>query len=132
MNTLSKVPFLSSFLRSQAASFLATLTDFLVLIFATEILGIWYVASTAIGATAGAIVSFYLGRNWAFERKEGHVGGQAFRYVLTSGASLLLNMLGVYLITELGGAHYVMSKLIISVLVGVFFNFFMFRYFVFR
>ncbi len=132
MNTLSKVPFGKSFLRSQLASSMATLTDFLVLIFATELLGIWYVSSTALGAAAGALVSFYLGRNWAFQRQDAALSGQALRYIFTSGMSLILNTIGVYLITEVLGIHYIASKLLISFLVGVLFNFFMFRYFVFK
>jgi len=127
-----KVPFVESFIKSQASSLIATIVDFTVLICLTELLGVYYVHSVAVGAAAGAIVSFYLGRNWAFKRKDGKLSYQAIRYLFTSSASLFLNTYGVFLITEGLGIDYIYSKLIVSFLVGVFFNFFMFRYFVYR
>lgn len=127
-----KVPFLESFLKSQASSVLATAVDFAVLIGLTELLNVYYVHSVAIGAAAGAIVSFYLGRNWAFRRTDGKLSYQAIRYLFTSSASLFFNTYGVFLLTESCGIQYIYSKLIISFLVGVLFNFFMFRYFVYR
>jgi putative flippase GtrA len=131
-NTNDKVPFMESFFKSQASSFVATMVDFAVLITLTELISVYYVYSTAIGAACGAVVSFFLGRNWAFRKKDGKLTHQASRYILTSVASLLLNTYGVFLLTETLGLQYIVSKLIISFLVGVLFNFFMFRYFVYR
>jgi len=128
----SKVPFMESFYKSQASSFMATGIDMAVMIFCTEILGIYYVTSTAIGAFCGAMVSFFLGRNWAFRRKDGGLTGQAIRYLITSGLSLVLNTAGVWFITEFLGCQYIVSKVIVSIIVGIFFNFFMFRYFVYK
>ncbi len=132
MENRSKEPLIGSFFRSQAASFVATATDYFVLIFVTEVLGVWYVASAALGAFCGAIVSFFLGRNWAFKRTQEGIGGQLLRYILTSCSSLILNTLGVYLLTEYFATHYILSKTIVSFLVGVGFNFVMYRYFVFK
>lgn len=123
---------MESFYKSQASSLFATVVDMLVLIFCTEVLNIYYVWSTAIGAFCGAVVSFFLGRNWAFRKKDGGLTGQAIRYLITSSLSLALNTAGVFAITEYLGCQYIVSKLIISLLVGVFFNFFMFRYFVYK
>lgn len=128
----NKVPFTESFLKSQASSFIATAVDFAVLIFCTEILHIYYVLSTAIGSVVGAIISFFLGRNWAFRRKDGKFSYQALRYLFVSITSLFLNTNGVFFLTEYFDIQYIISKLIVSILVGVFFNFFMFRYFVYR
>jgi putative flippase GtrA len=128
----SKVPFMESFYKSQIGSVLATATDMVVLIFCTELLHIYYVVSAAIGAVCGALVSFFLGRNWAFRKKDGKLSNQAIRYFFTSLTSLLLNVGGIYLLTDLLGFQYIMSKIIISAIVGIFFNFFMFRYFVYK
>ncbi len=127
-----KVPFLTSFFRSQTASFVASAADFLMLVFLTEIVGFWYVSSTVLGGLTGAIVSFYLSRQWAFERTDDKKRWQIVRYALVSGTSLVLNTAGVYLLTEYMGSHYTISKLVISFLVGILFNFPMFRYFVFK
>ena len=78
-----KVPFITSFVRSQMSSFIATAMDFLVFITCFRIVEIYYVTSNGIGAAAGAVVSFYLGRNWAFRRKDGSLTGQAMKYILS-------------------------------------------------
>jgi putative flippase GtrA len=127
-----KISFKLSWLRSQAVALTATGVDFLVTIFLTELAGIWYVASNATGAFCGAVVSFMLCRNWAFNRRDRRWHFQAFRYACASGMSLLLNTGGVWFLTEAFCISYVVSKIIIATLIGVTFNFLMFRYFVFR
>lgn len=114
------------------ASIIATTFDFLVLITLVEFMDVYYVTAAGIGAVVGAIISFHLGRNWAFRRKDGSLSAQAIKYILTSGLSLMLNTLGIYLLTDYANIPYVASKIIISILVGIFFNFLMYRYFVYR
>ncbi len=127
-----KVPLVKSFFRSQASSLLATGADFLVTILLTELLSVWYVASNALGNLTGAAVSFLLGRFWAFRSLGARWYHQAFRYALTSLGSAGLNTGLVFLLTDYGGLQYIVSKIIAATCVGVFFNFFMYRYFVFR
>ncbi|MBK9016019.1 MAG: GtrA family protein [Saprospiraceae bacterium] len=122
----------TSWLRSQAAALTATGTDFLVTIGLKELAGLWYVASNATGALCGAIVSFALLRHWAFQRHDQRWHGQAVRYVLASGLSLVLNTSGVWLLTEAFDIQYVISKVIVAVLMGLTVNYLMFKHFVFR
>jgi len=120
------------FLRSQLAAFLATASDFLTVILLTEVIGLWYVFSNVIGATVGTIVSFLLGRYWVFLSVDRKIHHQAFRYILVSIGSLILNTLGVYLVTEGLQINYIYSKVIVSVVVGIGFNFVLHKYFVFK
>jgi putative flippase GtrA len=122
----------SSWLRSQGVAITATSTDFLVTIFLKEVAGVWYVASNALGAFCGAVVSFLLLRNWAFKRHDEHWHGQAVRYIIASGMSLLLNTGGVWLLTELLDIQYIVSKMIVAVLMGLTVNYWMFKHFVFK
>jgi putative flippase GtrA len=117
--------------RSQIASLTATVVDFSSLIFLVEIGRVWYVAATATGALLGAIVNFILGRHWSFMANHDAVRGQAIRYAAVSGVSLVLNSLGVYLLTDYIGIHYAISKAITAFLVGILFNFPLHRRFVF-
>jgi putative flippase GtrA len=118
--------------RSQIASLSATLVDFGSLIFLVEIGHVWYVAATATGAFLGALVNFVLGRHWSFVAHHEAVHGQAIRYAAVSAVSLVLNSLGVYLLTDDFGIHYAISKAITAFLVGILFNFPLHRRFVFR
>lgn len=122
----------SSWLRSQAVAITATTTDFLVTIGLKEFAGLWYVASNATGALCGAVVSFLLLRNWAFQRNTTKWHGQVFRYVIASATSLLLNTGGVWLLKELFDIQYIVSKTIVAVLMGLTVNYWMFRHFVFK
>jgi putative flippase GtrA len=127
-----KTPFWKSFYRSQFASIVATAADFIITIFLTQVSGVWYVISNYCGALTGAIISFLLGRNWAFNRTGKKWEWQALRYGITSFMSVNLNTYGVWLLTENLDLHYTISKIIIAILIGVCFNFPMFRYFVFK
>ncbi len=127
-----KTPFFISWFRSHVASVTATSVDFMFTIFLTEIAGLWYVMSNALGASAGGVVSFNLCRLWVFNRRSQRWHHQAARYVLSIGLSLTLNTLGVWFLTETFHISYVISKVISAVAVGVSVNFLMFRYFVFK
>lgn len=122
----------SSWLRSQATALTATGTDFLVTILLKELAGIWYVASNATGALCGAVVSFLLLRHWAFQRHDQRWHGQAVRYVIASGLSLVLNTSGVWMLTETFDIQYIVSKVAMAVFMGLTVNFLMFKHFVFR
>ena len=127
-----KPSFLVSLTRSQFSSVAATVLDFGVLVFLVEVLHIWYVAATAVGAFSGAILNFTMGRTWSFVATHEKISNQAIRYTLVSGMSLALNTAGVFLITDKLGVSYGLSKAITAGIVGIFFNFPLHRGFVFK
>ena len=94
--------------------------------------GFRYPFGVMAGAFAGAVTNFQMNRHWSFRASSGSLGGQAFRYALVSAGSLLLNTLGVILWTELFRFHYVQSKVVTSILVGLLFNYPLHRDFVYR
>lgn len=132
MSTVDRVPFWRSFGRAQIASFAATAVDFGTLFFATEVLGIFYVLSTGLGALLGAITNFLLNRFWSFQATHVSWGPQAYRYGCVSAGSLGLNMLGVYAFTAGIGLKYGLSKVLTALLVGLLFNFPLHRRYVFK
>ena len=117
---------------AQVAAFAGTVVDFLLVIFLTEVVGIWYVASNALGATGGAITNFVLGRYWVFSAAQKKMFTQAFRYFLVAAGSMMLNTLGVYLLTEFTVLHYLASKIIVAIFIAFTFNFFLQKNFVFK
>lgn len=128
----SRVPFGESFIKSQFSSIFATLSDFLILVILTEFFGIYYLLSAALGSFGGAVISFLLGRHWAFRRTQRTWYYQAIKYGLVSGLVLVLNVSGLYLLTDLLNINYIYSKIIVSVLIGFFVSFPLFRYFVYN
>lgn len=130
--TDQKVPFFQSLIKSQLGSFLATLFDFSSLYILTEWCNIYYVISAGIASGIGAIVGFIVQRNWAFQRTDKKWQGQAIKYGLVSLLILLLNMAGIYLFTEMLHFQYMVSKLVIALVIGIFVSFPLFRYYVYN
>lgn len=129
---VSSPSLVGSFSRSQVSSAVASAADFVVLFGLVEVLHVWYVAATAIGALVGAISNFVMNRHWSFEATHARWYRQAFRYALISLISMILNSGGVWAVTERFQIHYSISVFVVSALVGIFFNFPMHRYFVFK
>jgi putative flippase GtrA len=123
---------LRTFLKANATAIAATVVDFSTLFVLVEFVRVYYVFATACGAFLGAVTNFSLNRIWAF--RDGvhpmlHV--QGLRYAIVSAASMALNTLLVYSITEYLHVQYLGSKAFAALLVGWFWNYPMHRYFVF-
>ena len=122
----------SSFSKAQVSSLAATALDYGVLFLFAAVFHFWYVLATALGAFAGAVANFLINRHWSFQAAHGHIGHQARRYISVSAGSLILNTLGVFLVTEYLHVHYAFSVFLVSIAVGVFFNYPLHRYYVYR
>ncbi len=131
-NKVHNLPLRKTFFRAQIVSLTSTSVDFLISILLNHFFSIYYVTATTIGSVCGAITSFSLGRNWAFLNKNGRIRKQVFRFIVISGFSIFANTTGVYFFKENFDISFLASRIIVAVLIGVFFNFFMNRYFVFR
>ncbi len=118
-------------LRHQLGSALATAVDFGLMISCVEWGGLSVVLGTGIGATVGAAINFTLGRSWIFHAGDHTIGGQVLRYALVAVGSLGLNAGGEHLGANVLGVPYVGARTIVAVLVGIFWNFPLHRWFVF-
>ena len=127
-----KVPFVTSFFRSQASSAVATIFDFGSFGILHYLLMVHYALSSGIGNIFGAVVSFYLGRIWAFKSRDGKISHQAIKYAITSLSSAFINTSGVVLLTETFSIEPTWSKAIVALVICATFNFLMFRYFVYK
>lgn len=123
---------MKTFLKHQVGAVVATVVDFGTMIALVSGAGLLPAAGTAVGASAGAVTNFTLGRLWIFEARAGRTRDQAMRYAAVSAASLLLNTLGEHLLATILGVPYVLARVIVAVLVSVGWNFPLHRRFVFR
>jgi putative flippase GtrA len=118
--------------KAQVASLLGTGADFLVTITCVEVLHSWYLLATVLGNVAGGITNFYLGRYFVFHASQESTPAQGARYFLVWLGSMLLNAAGVYLFTQVLHLNYLHSKIVVSLLVGIGFNYLLQNYFVFK
>jgi putative flippase GtrA len=117
--------------RHQAGALAATVVDFATMIGCVHA-GLAPVAGTAIGASAGAVTNFQLGRRWIFAKgTAGKIPVQAARYAAVSVASLGLNTLGEFVLSNLLHVQYVLARVVVAAVVGVGWNFPLHRSWVF-
>ena len=120
------------FLKAQASSLIATGIDYAVTILLKEIFGFGVLIASAIGLMAGGITNFYINRDWVFNGNEKEIRFQAIRYMLIWSGNFLLNICGVWLLTQFGPFNYIVSKIIVSLIVGWTYNYFLQKNFVFK
>ena len=119
------------FLKAQASSLIATLVDFIFTIILVEIFNQHYIVASVAGAIAGAVTNFIVNRQWVFRSKEEAVQKQSVRYILVWLGSLTLNTSGIYILTHFITIKYFISKIIISLIVGIGFNYVLQKNYVF-
>jgi len=120
------------FLKAQASSLIATAVDFFVTAFLGKGLKMWYLAAVVIGTVCGGIANFLLGRNWVFSSKEEEAGYQAVKYIIVWLGNFGLNVGGVYLFTDIMHIDFMVSKIGVSVIVGIGYNYVFQKFFVFK
>jgi putative flippase GtrA len=120
------------FFKAQAASIMATAVDFLITIVLVKFFGCWYVIGSAAGTIAGGITHFSMSRHWVFSAADGKIHSQAVKYFLVWGVYLLLSTAFVFLITNYAGINYIISKMLVSVLLSISYNYFLHKKFVFK
>lgn len=120
---------MNTFIKAQAALIGGSLGDFLVTILLVQVFNCWYIT----GNVAGAIAQFILSRNWVFNapKQKSTIPGQVMKFVLMWAGSIALSVLGVYLLTQYIHLHYLLSKLIVSALLGISYTYLMSKKFVF-
>ena len=127
---------MGTFLKAQAAAITGSAADFLV--FSVMVLFIGSTPdklsiATAIGAFCGGLVNFIIGRKWVFNEGQKGTHVQAGRYILVWAGSILLNSRGVYWVTTyFTTLNFLIARILVSILVGVTYNYFLQKRFVFK
>ncbi|WP_214225493.1 GtrA family protein [Pedobacter sp. B4-66] len=123
------------FAKAQLSAFTGGIVDYLVMILCTELLGIHYTISIAIGGIVGAVVNFSVNRYWTFTTaKASHapVGQQLIKFIFVVGGSILLKSSGTYLFTNWLKLDYKICRVIVDIIVSLGFNYVLQKYWVFR
>jgi len=135
-----------TFLRAQISSQLASITDFLVTIVLANFFNLFYVYATFIGSVCGGMTNCVVNYRWTFKAMDVKKRYVAIRYLVVWGGSIFLNTSGIYLMTELlkripllmkvpdffYDNIFIISKIVVSLLVGFVWNYNMHRLFVFK
>lgn len=95
--------------------------------FFTEIIGLFYLVSSAIGIEVSIITNFILNEKWTFSdrvrvKKEG-ILRRLPKFNLVSVGGLIINITVLYILTNFLGIHYLISNLF-GILCAFFWNYF--------
>ena len=97
--THSRYPLVVQFLKFALVGVSNTLLTLLVYTFLLKVVGVWYLAASAIGFIAGAINGFLLNRRWTFRE---HVGDALtpVRWGVVQGCGLAVDEAILYLLVH--------------------------------
>lgn len=123
---------MATFIKAQAASLTATVVDFVITILLKEVFHCWYLVASVLGTVSGGVVNFMMNRSWVFQAREKKIHHQAIKYVLVWIGNLVLVSGGVFLLTNYVGFSYIVSKIAVSLVVGIFYNYVLQKRFVFK
>jgi putative flippase GtrA len=127
---------LKVFIKAQFSAFTGGTCDYFIMIFFTEVIGTYYTISIAISCILGAVVNFSLNKKWSFYSKEAgyrfSLPQQLWRFFLVVVSSIVLKIMGTYLITTFMHIDYKISRIIADMLISLCFNYVLQRYWVFK
>lgn len=123
------------FIKAQVSAFLGGITDYLVMIFFTELIHLHYTVSIVIGGVVGAVINFSLNNKWTFKLSNApyrsSVNLQLLKFAVVVANSIFLKSAGTYLFTNYFTIDYKISRVIIDLIVSLAFNYTLQRYWVF-
>jgi putative flippase GtrA len=123
---------MTTFLKLQISALLATLTDWLATFLLAGVIGLEFVISGIAGTAAGAAINFMINRNWVFYSQNEKALTQAKRYILIWIGYLALSGMGLFLLSNVFQLNGMTSKISTSVFLGITYNYFFQKLFVFK
>lgn len=137
---------IQTFIKALFSSQMASLVDICVTFVLANIFGLYYVYSTALGSVSGGMFNCIVNYEWTFSRSGCSKISVAAKYVIVWIGSILFNTFGTYLLTELLNKTrfvqdmagffsvniFMVPKIMVAILVGVLWNYYLQKYFVFR
>ena len=106
--------------KSHIASISASLADYLVTIIAVQLSSFTIMLEGITGTVSGGTINFQIGRLWVFQKKQSARRAQVKRYFVVWFGNLILNTTGFYVL-KIYVVHYTIAKVVISILVSVFY-----------
>lgn len=120
---------LVTFGKAELTASCASVVDFGLAFFLSDIIGIYYGLANALGVISGGITNCILNYRYVFGDSKSKKKSVAWRYFIIWGISWMLNSGGTIALTEFLNAHehiqlhYMIPKSIVSLLVAIFVNY---------
>ena len=129
---------LVTFGKAELTASIASIVDFGLAFFLSDIIGIYYGLANALGVMSGGITNCTLNYRYVFGDSKRKKKSVAWRYFIVWAISWLLNSGGTIALTEFNNSHerldihYLIPKSLVSILVALLVNYPAQRKFVFK
>lgn len=121
------------FIKAQASAMGSSIVDFAVLTILVEFFKVPKFTSGIIGLVSGGVTNFVINLNWVFRKQGDKVGQRALRYFLVWAGNFVLNAAGYkWMLITFPNLHYFISRVAVAIFVGIFYNYVLQRWFVFK
>ncbi|MCL2774515.1 MAG: GtrA family protein [Oscillospiraceae bacterium] len=122
---------LRKFIKFGITGILNTAIDFGVFTFCNEILNFDPVISNPIGQTLATINSFFINKNWTFEKRKNYNVKEVLKFLIVNLISISLTTLGMYIFNDKLGINKYVCKIPIF-FITICINYFGNKLFVFK
>jgi putative flippase GtrA len=113
------------------ASGIATLADLTLLLFFTEIIGIFYLASATMAFILGSSLNYSINKYWNFKKSKVKYLRGLLSFTIIGAIGLILTLSLMAFFVEFLNIHYLIARIIAAFLI-VIWNFIMNRVFTFK
>ncbi|NCN22315.1 GtrA family protein [Candidatus Falkowbacteria bacterium] len=121
-----------SFLKFLLAGTFSSALDILFLFILHGLFNVGLVLSTSLAFVIVFCVSFFLQKRWTFRQfSHKHTGRQLTVYLANSFLGLNLNGILMHLLVVRFGFWYILSQIVVNLVIGLY-NFFIYKYLIFR
>lgn len=121
-----------TFVKAQAASLAASVIDFFTTVILVEVFGCWHLPASITGTIIGGFSNFTIGRVWVFNATGKKIPVQVAKYSIVWVGNLVLNGFGFFIVTHYFHVNYIISKILVSVIIGFGYNYMLQKKFVFK
>lgn len=121
-----------TYFKAQFSALIATAVDFSITVALSRLLGCCYLTSVFVGTLSGGIINFYINRDWVFTSVKPARRGQPLRYMIACLINIFLVTLGVYFLTEHFDLNYMLSKVLVSIVLGCSYSYLIQKYYIFN
>lgn len=105
---------------------------FLTVYFFTDIVGLWYLASSVLAFFVGVIVSFTLQKYWTFKgEQEKEIHHQVALFLCLGVFGMVFNAAGMYLLVDKARLWYMIAQFITAAAIAVI-NYFVYQLVIFK
>ena len=105
--------------RYASAGTIAIIIDYTLLFLFAEIIGLYYLTSVALAYAIAHSIYFVINKKWVFKGTKEKATKAYTLFILSGLASIFLTTFLVGILTEVFGLFYFISRIIVSIIVGL-------------